>query len=660
MKRTVIFYSMIAVLFGIIGNFKAMAQPAVNITTQLSMPPNPSPYLSDWQSNPQSIILTANLAQPYNQPVKLMAQLTLNGQVVAKTNPQKMKLLSLHQGMNSFIAIDLVPYSAIDFTGSIDQSVQRSGMLPEGNYQICIWFVDGETPREIGGSACNPFTIRDIQPPTLLSPANGAVFQGSQLRTSTDRFKHATQLTLAQLASTDPGELKNMSSIDLTVGGNHFLYTIDPKFTERDTAEAMQIPVMAIRPGTNTNTLSTAATCSCGCGGTAQPRCATKECGCSKTKTAASTHYELNDVLISSTTISGQGAGDPVPTESISLNFSWLPPMPVPATPIRYQLRIVPIYPGQTAQQAFQSSQPIIVREISSTSWLPDNLTIFGHEAKSFAWGVQAINSLGNAIGKNNGWSEIRVFDLIDSVPPTPNSFFDVFQTVDLPTAGMVRLNTTPEPCPYKFKKLKRSFYTPCKNGMRSKYQVWGIFTCSLNKGHSGPHHGTMDDYYVLVGSIGCEDDNSGTGSTPIEPLPEGARIIKKDSLDKIPNREEADKNDVGAGGVKKEPCPYVEKTLLRTVAGSWKRGKTTVRHISYHRTTVAWADVTWSRDIWNVYLVKHCILEKNHAGPHKLDAGKEEFEKYGTITETVTYGVGVPQVPPKSAADNLPQEDPH
>jgi hypothetical protein len=628
MKRTVIFYSMLAVLFSIIGNVKAIAQPEVNITTQLSMSPNPSPYLSDWQSNPQSIILTANLAQPYNQPVKLMAQLTLNGQVIAKTNPQKMKLLLLHQGINFFNAIDLVPYSAIDFTGSIDQSVQRSGMLPEGNYQICIWFVDGETFREIGGSACNAFSILSIQPPVLLSPSDQATITNPRLVTTFTDLNPTTQLTLAQLASKDRKDLKSLSSFDLVSGSSQFIYAT--------------------------------ATCNCGCRGTAQPRCATKGCSCSKTKTGAYDHYELKSVLIDNVNVSSRGTGE-VSSQSTPLQFSWLPPTPVPASPVRYKLQIVPVYGGQTPQQAFQSSQAIIIRDVTSTNWIADNLTIFGHETKTFVWAVQAINTIGNPVGKNNGWSEIRVFDLIDSLPPAPNSFFDVFQTVDLPTAGTVRLNPTPEPCPYKFKRLKRTFYTPCKNGMRSKYQVWGIFSCSLFKGHGGPHHGTMDDYYVLVGSIGCEDDNSGTGTTPIEPLPEGARIIKKDSLDKIPNREEADKNDVGAaGGVKKEPCPYVEKTLLRTVAGSWKRGKTTVRHISYHATTVAWADVTWSRDIWNVYQVKRCTLEKNHVGPHKLDAGKEEFEKFGTITETVTYGVGVPQVPPKSAADGLPQEDPH
>ena len=129
----------------------------------------------------------------------------------------------------------------------------------------------------------------------------------------------------------------------------------------------------------------------------------------------------------------------------------------------------------------------------------------------------------------------------------------------------------------------------------------------------------------------------------------------------KIPTKEIADKGDVKPIIPVKEPCDHTEKKLLRTVVGSWKRGATTVRHITYHGTTVAWADVTWTRDIWNVFSVSHCTLLKGHAGAHKMGPAKEEFIKYSTVTEKVTYGTGVPQVPPSPHwSDSLPHEDPH
>ena len=91
-----------------------------NITTVLQMSPNPSPYLSDWQSRRETVTLIATLDRPYNEPVKLMAKVTLNGQIVAATKLEKMQLLSLHQGQNLFYAEQLIPLNAVDFNTNID------------------------------------------------------------------------------------------------------------------------------------------------------------------------------------------------------------------------------------------------------------------------------------------------------------------------------------------------------------------------------------------------------------------------------------------------------------------------------------------------------------------------------------------------------------
>ncbi len=144
------------------------------IQAKLIMSPNPSPYLSDWQSNKESITLTANVMQPYNQSVKLVAQLSLNGQVMARTKIESMPVLTLHQGNNTFVAADIIPLQSVSFTGEISQASQRSGMLPEGHYQICISFINAETNAPLASAPCQAFTILTIQPVTLIAPANGA------------------------------------------------------------------------------------------------------------------------------------------------------------------------------------------------------------------------------------------------------------------------------------------------------------------------------------------------------------------------------------------------------------------------------------------------------------------------------------------------------
>jgi hypothetical protein len=106
------------------------------------------------------------------------------------------------------------------------------------------------------------------------------------------------------------------------------------------------------------------------------------------------------------------------------------------------------------------------------------------------------------------------------------------------------------------------------------------------------------------------------------------------------------------------EPCPHVDKKLLRTVTGPWKKVSSIVRHITVGKRTVAWVDVVWERDVYNVYAVAKCTLLKGHAGAHKMGPAVEEKVKYGTFKEEISYGPGVPIAPPKPhPTDSLPQE---
>src|SRR5579872_5921344 len=103
MKHTALYLTLMLIL-SIFAGAGVQAQ-TVEMTSQLIMPPNPSPNLSDWQSNPQTVILNTMVAGNYQKPVKLMASCSLNGQVVARTKFEMMKPLTVHQGMNTFNAI---------------------------------------------------------------------------------------------------------------------------------------------------------------------------------------------------------------------------------------------------------------------------------------------------------------------------------------------------------------------------------------------------------------------------------------------------------------------------------------------------------------------------------------------------------------------------
>ena len=359
--------------------------------------------------------------------------------------------------------------------------------------------------------------------------------------------------------------------------------------------------------------------------------------------------------------------------------------MPLPATGITYDFKIFAVLPGQNAMQVMQNSIPVFEKDGITGTTYNDNFFIRQHyidflsgenRGEKFFWTVRAMDGGGWALPFQINFGNTDTPPFVNN--NTIGDFFDIF--FDIPTNTTT---TQPKSCGKHatFVELK---YGPWREGKgstsniyvnweRNVYKVYRIIDCGLEKGHSGPHHGSSYLVYVLdhvekskQGGTTPPPTTPGDGSMGDEPPKKDQ--ISKDDLQKILDN---DKPAVGDGGgtakviglVPKEPCPYQERKLLRTVVGSWKKGATEVKHIAYKKTVVAWATVTWTRDIYNVFLVKHCTLEKDHAGPHKLEApGHEEWVKYGTITDNVTYGTGVPQTMPTdhwSDGKDIPHEDP-
>ncbi|HYM20131.1 MAG TPA: hypothetical protein VEW28_03900 [Candidatus Kapabacteria bacterium] len=704
MKHTVL------ILFGLLFAIGAMLsshadaqQGQIELHPGMTIMPNPSAYLSDWQSNPQTVTVNLALMQTFAQPVKLMAQVTLDGQPVARTNFAKMRMITLHQGINSFNALDLVPYSAIDFVGGTDQSVKRTGRLPEGNYQLCVWFADAETGSPIAGSACNGFNIIDVNPPTLVWPANGAIYVQPELTSL--NLTNSQPITLPALAQMDNNAINNLKVFDLSVNGNQYIYA--------------QLPHISVTQPSDGSILTGATTIT----------------GTASDPDLTGYHFEL--------------VRRPLPdnTGVSTLNFQWLPPMPLTAAGVTYDLKIFPVFIGQNAEEAISIATPIFEQNNISGTTLDANFLARQHyidfltrenEGTTFYWSVRATDDKGNSIGKNNGWAEPRLitFGESETAPPANgsiiNSFFDIFVTLDVPNNAS-NACTEHEPCGYHYKERLRKMFGPWKltksysqyanTYTRIIYGVYRVFTCSLYKGHSGPHHGGAVTVYVKEGEEKTTEAPPGpangptTGIEPPQYLPDDPakkdQMDKKD-MDKIPTKDEADKKeqdekkqdggknngsdnnggkDSGSTGndnsgtgtgtpnggkkpddgkkddggtvkpddkkVDHEPCPYKEHKLLRTVAGSWRKVNTVVKHATYRKTTVAWVEVTWQRDIWNVYRDAECTLEKGHAGPHQC-VSHEVYEKWCTFTETRTYGPGEPQTAPTNGpGDDLPQEDP-
>ncbi|MFI5263022.1 MAG: hypothetical protein ACHQM6_00745 [Candidatus Kapaibacterium sp.] len=616
MKHIVIVF--FALLVSVLTASPEKVSAQINIEPNLLMPANPSPYLSDWQSQAGSIQLTAVLQQPYNQPVKLAAQVSLNGQIVARTKPENMPMLSLHQGMNSFNAVSIIPYQAISFVGGIDQASQRAGRLPEGNYEICVWFINPETGAALATSPCRPFTIMDVQPPVLISPTSGTTFGRQKLvggeQTTLER-QSCQPITINELVGLDQNALANLKGFELDANNRKFFYLPSN---------------LSVSPNETQNTT---------------------------TPNEATFHFQE---FVVPTEVS---AKEP-------FTFSWLPPAGnLVSAAVMYKLRIVEVLPGQSAAQVLQNGTPVFEQDgISATTFTGteslSRLFSMTTAQSFFAWSIQAHDIQGHVIGNNNGWAVPNTFTIggsLTSDNDIPKSFFDIFFDLDLHDILNNNVDVKPEPCGYTYKERLRTMFGPWKmtksysqyanTYTRIRYGVYRVVRCTLWKGHGGPHHCSAETFYVKEG----EDKETvappgpSNPTTPIDPPqylsddPPARQQMDPKDMKNIPTKDEADKKEadeknnnggnnngnnndgtgngqngstnngsngngtgtnsgtgtgtgVGGNTTKPEPCPYEYKKYIRNLYTPCKDG--------------------WM-EMYGVYEVFKCSLLKGHAGPH-------------------------------------------
>ncbi|MBK8910700.1 MAG: carboxypeptidase regulatory-like domain-containing protein [Chlorobi bacterium] len=150
----------------------AVAQSQLRMTLTIS--PKPSPYLSDWSSKKETAILTVINSGQNTVMAKIDAQVTLNGALKAQTKYASMPVIALPAGVSTFFADQIIPAGAVTFKDGTDQAAIKTGMLPAGNYQLCVSLLSPNSPTDklVELSACKTFLLTSYQPPTLLLPTD--------------------------------------------------------------------------------------------------------------------------------------------------------------------------------------------------------------------------------------------------------------------------------------------------------------------------------------------------------------------------------------------------------------------------------------------------------------------------------------------------------
>ena len=186
-------------LFAIVlaSSFSLQAQVQVS----LNVDPNPTPQIASWVDRDDLAIVTVVNSNPELEGTEYRIKVTMNldgGQVFETDNSTS--ILSLGLGVDTYLADEIIPYSAISFNNnSFKNKVLQTGLLPAGEYEFCVSLIDLDgnvisTPEVV----CQPMFITDYQMPELLNPIDDMEIQAA--------FLPATLFQWTPLSPTPPAE----------------------------------------------------------------------------------------------------------------------------------------------------------------------------------------------------------------------------------------------------------------------------------------------------------------------------------------------------------------------------------------------------------------------------------------------------------------------
>lgn len=145
-------------------------------TASLLVQPFPSPFIADWERNPQMAVLTLiySGSAPQDFRVEGWVQSAERGELARVISPT----VSFGFGpvTQIFTSADILDWETVRRDQVYVDQVLRTGMIPEGRHQMCARVLDPQSVELV--STCADFTIALPEPPQLIFPANKDVVAG--------------------------------------------------------------------------------------------------------------------------------------------------------------------------------------------------------------------------------------------------------------------------------------------------------------------------------------------------------------------------------------------------------------------------------------------------------------------------------------------------
>lgn len=148
------------------------AQP---LSITLSIMNRPGNSIADWLRNPDAVIFRITNPRTESANVRIVSTIKKENNVVAVTKFLSMPVLSIPPGTLALSTENLFPSEAMEFSSAVQRTALRGGLLPPGNYTVCIQLFEPNLPDiTISNSECKNIFITGYDVPVLLEPSSYA------------------------------------------------------------------------------------------------------------------------------------------------------------------------------------------------------------------------------------------------------------------------------------------------------------------------------------------------------------------------------------------------------------------------------------------------------------------------------------------------------
>jgi hypothetical protein len=144
--------------------------------TTLVMSPNPRGALLEWTVKDLTYIISGSAGAQGKVLIKATLK-TTDGTVAATTDLAKAKQFTINPAAGNTIlyAADVIPLETMVFSGKFKTSMERSGKLPSGSYQLCVQLVRPVDFIPMSEEKCRTFNLAAFQLPIPMMPANETI-----------------------------------------------------------------------------------------------------------------------------------------------------------------------------------------------------------------------------------------------------------------------------------------------------------------------------------------------------------------------------------------------------------------------------------------------------------------------------------------------------